>query len=112
MIEGQEEATAEQEIAEEDGDFVLPQGVDGEHAAPPLSIVHHVIVDERGRVQQFNQRRRPVARLGDTAAEFGREQHKNRADLLALLSQHVPCNLVQNPNVRPHCLAEVTAKLL
>ena len=98
-VEREQEAPAEQEVAEEDGDFAFPQGPDRELSPASGGFVDHVVVHERGRVQQFHQRGGGVRRLGDAAARLRAQQHENGADLLALAAKDVPRDAVEQPHV-------------
>ena len=112
VLQGEEKAPAQQKVAEEDGDLVLPERIDREDAPPPLGLVDDVVVDERGRVEQLDERGRPVAGLRDPAAGAGREQHQRRPDPLALLAQDVLRHLVEQAHVRAHRLAEIPLERL
>src|SRR5690606_25846433 len=107
VVEGEEEPAREEEVAEEDGHLVLPQRVDREHAAPALGLVHHVVVDEGGRVEELDEGGGAVALLRDAAAERRREEHERGADLLPLLAEDVLRDAVEEADARAHRLAEV-----
>ena len=44
-------------VAQQDGDVVAPAGVHGQLAPPPVRIVDDVVVNERRRVNEFDDRR-------------------------------------------------------
>ncbi len=110
-VEREQQAAAEQVVAEEHADFVAPERVDGRHAAPRLRLVHHVVVDERRGVEELDEGCAAVALLRHAARHLGGEQDERRADLLALLLEQVPRNGVQQAHVRPHRLPKVAPEV-
>ena len=110
VVEREEEAARQEEVAEEHGDFVLPERVDREQPTAALGFVYDIVVHERGGVQELDERGGAVALFGDTAAELGREEHERRAYLLALLPEDVLRDLVQQPHTRPHRIAKMTTE--
>ena len=110
VVEREQEPARQEVVAQEHAHLVLPQRVHRRHAAPRVGLVDHVVVDERRRVEELDERGRPVRPLGDPAAELGREEHEGRPDLLPLPLQEVPDDGVEQPDARPHRVAEPAAE--
>jgi hypothetical protein len=74
VLHGHEQALAQQEVADQDGNLVFPEGVDAEKAAAFVGIVHDIVVDEGGGMEQFDEGCTAVGAWGDAAGEIGAEQ--------------------------------------
>ena len=76
-------------VADQNGRPGVPQRVDGRLAASDVSLVDDVVMDQRGRMDHLDQRRAHVAPLADLAVQGGRQQHEQRAELLAPVAEDV-----------------------
>ena len=70
-------------VAEQHGDVVAPPRVHGQAAAPQLGVVDDVVVDERGGVDELDDRRVEHGAVALVAAQPRRHQQHGRTDALA-----------------------------
>ena len=108
MIQRQEKAPGKEVVSHQDRNLVLPDGVDGGEPTAGIGIVDNVIVNQRRSMKNLHQSRPPVTPFVDPATEFGAEQHENRADTLALLTDDVPRHQVNETDAGSDGFAEVT----
>ena len=106
VFERDEESAGEKVVAHQDGDLVLPDGVDGCESAARVGVVDDVVVDQRRRVQDLHQRGPAVTLLVDAAAEFSAQEDEDGADLLPLLPDDVLRDQVDEADARPDRFAE------
>ncbi len=111
VFQGQQHALREEIIAHQHGYFVFPQGIDGEKAPAFVGVVHHVVMNEGGGVEQFYQRGGRVGFGADFAAELGREEYKHRTHLFAFSSHNVIGDAVEERGGAAHGFPEVALKL-
>ena len=50
-----------QPVSHQDGDFIPPLGIDGRLATTNLGIVDDIVMHQRGRMNHFDDRTKPVA---------------------------------------------------
>ena len=86
-------------IADQDGDFVAPQRVNRRIAAPQLGVVHDVVVQQGGGVDELDDGAEVVHARAVVAAQAGRQDEQRRADALAAAGQDVLCGLRDEGNV-------------
>jgi len=80
---------AEQEVAEEHGDLIVPALIDARNAAPHARAVEHVVVHERREVDHLDDRRDRGMLVGAVARRVAREEDERAAQLLAAEALHV-----------------------
>jgi len=90
----------------EDGDLVLPDRVDRGESPTRVGIVHHVVMNERRRVEDLHQRRPPVGLLLHAPANLRAEKHQNGADPLPLLADEIARHQLDESDVRTERLTE------
>jgi hypothetical protein len=87
--QGQRHRLGVEVIADQDGDFVAPERVHRWIAAPQLGVVHDVVVQQGGGVDELNDGAEVIhARTGVTA-QASRQDEQCRADALAAAGQDV-----------------------
>jgi len=85
----------EQEIPGEDGDRVVPPGVDRRAAAAHQGLVHDVVVEQRGQVGQLDRDRRLDDPRVLRVAEPRGQQHEHGPEALAAGRDGMPGRLGQ-----------------
>ena len=104
-IDSGQQASRQEVVPDEHRHFFLPERLNAEHAAPQWALVNHVIVDQGGGVQEFNQGCGRVGAVGggslgvDSAVQACAEKHKHGPHLLALASEDVPHDRVEQRDV-------------
>ena len=104
-IDCSEKAPRQEVVADEDGDLLFPERLDAEDPAAKGTFVDHVVVHKGRGVQQFNERRGGVGPVGgaalgiDAAVESRAEEDKHGPHLLALATQDVPHDRVEQGDV-------------
>jgi hypothetical protein len=73
----------EQQVSGEDRYGVAPYRVGSGHASTLLRFIHHVVVVQRGEVDEFDRGCRGDHVVGDTVAELGGQKGQERANTLA-----------------------------
>ncbi len=83
-----------EEVAQQHRGLVVPALVDAGHAPAHLGAVEHVVVDQRGEVDQLDDRRDRGVLVGRVAGRVARQQHQRSAQLLAAEPAHVAGHVV------------------
>ena len=94
-----------EEISAENRPPVAPDRVGRGTPAPQLRQIHHVVMQQRRRVEQLDRRRHLHAARAAVATELGAEQHQHRADALAARAHHVVAELAHQVARRAELLA-------
>ena len=71
MLHSQEQASGEQIIAHEHGNFIFPKRVDGEESSALEAIIDHIVMHQSGGVKQFYERGSAVGSDVDITEKFG-----------------------------------------
>ena len=77
------ERLAEQKVADQHAGLVAPQHARGELAAPHLAFVHDVVVQQRGRVHEFDRGRELDVAVAVIAGQSRHRQGEHRPQPLA-----------------------------
>ena len=76
-------------IADQHSRARMPQRIDRRSAATHVSLVHHIVVDQRSRMDHLDERGSHVTAIGHFAVQRRRQQHQQRTQLLAPVTQDV-----------------------
>ena len=77
------EGAGEEVIAHQHAGFVVPEQVGRGPPAPLAAFVDHIVMQERGGVDELHRRRQLLVRIALVAAHPGRGERHHRADALA-----------------------------
>src|SRR3546814_10665945 len=77
------------DLADQHARLVAPDGVGGVAAAPQVALVDHVVVQQRGGVDEFDAGGHPDVPLAAVAAQPGGRQGQHRPQPLATEGQDV-----------------------
>ena len=99
-------------IAGQHTQVVAPAGIGGEAPAAGVRFVNHVVVNERGGVDELHHRAQPNRRLPLEAAQFGGEQHQRGTQPFAPASSQVLTDLGDGLNAGDALQAKLLLHLL
>jgi hypothetical protein len=99
QFDHQLEAARIEEVADQHAGGVAPQRVGGLAPAPQVGLVHHVVVQEGGGMDEFDHRRQLQVILAGVAERARRDQVQLRAQALAAGPDDVLAHLVDQQHV-------------
>ena len=89
------ERLAQDIVSHEHGSLVVQEGVHRLLSPAPVALVHHIVMDQAGRMEQFERECRMVHLRGDLSGGAGGQEHHRGAHLLALAAQDMDERRVQ-----------------
>ena len=100
------QSAGEEVIAQQDARFVVPADVDRVEVAADGSLVQHVVVDQRGRVDHFHRRGQEDVGRAKTRTGQPAQQQQGRPQAFAAQPEAVFDQVVDEGVFAPQLLAE------
>ena len=104
VVHGHQQAARKQVVANEDGDLVLPDGIDRCHTTAFFGLVDHIVVDQCGGVQQLYHGCTDEGPFRDRSTEAGRQEDQRWPNALTALLHDVADDGVEQCRARAHLL--------
>src|SRR5690625_7711572 len=89
MTQCDKQSFCEQKIPQKDSRFVIPDFIDDEKTAPDIRLIHHIVMDQCGRMKQLNHRGSDIASMIYFFKHSCSHKDKGRSIFLAFLAKQV-----------------------